>query len=179
MSVEAEIWKDVQGYEGRYQVSNLGRVKSFQIDINGRLLARRFYKNGYERVNLGGKDYLLHRIIAHSFIPNFDSYLEIDHIDGNKSNNRIDNLRWVTRSENRRNPNTQRFGKEHHLSKQVIQMNLCGEVLAIFGSVRDAVRVGGFGFKGVQSCCSGKGRKKNITEYYKAKTHKGFMFKYG
>lgn len=105
-----EIWKDIKGYEGLYQVSNLGRVKS--LDTIDRL--HRKHKsnikhqcnngNGYLIVNLKHngkqKNHLVHRIVATTFLENPDNKREVNHKDGNKQNNCVDNLEFVTRSEN-------------------------------------------------------------------------------
>ena len=103
-----EIWKDVVGYEGLYQVSNLGRVKSFYAK-NGRLsdhfqmLSGKRDKNGYIEVRLcknGVVKYKrVHRLVVEHFLCE-NSSLQVNHLDGNKSNNRIDNLELVTPREN-------------------------------------------------------------------------------
>ena len=105
----SEIWKDVVGYEGLYQVSNLGRVKSLErLDKNNHPVKEKILKQacdgvgkGYLYVNLGrmgrGK---IHRLVAEAFIPNPYNKPEVNHIDGNTKNNRVDNLEWVTHQEN-------------------------------------------------------------------------------
>lgn len=118
-----EVWKDVPGYEGLYQVSNLGRVKSLdrlipckggktKIICKGRIksfcLNKSYYsvqlcKNAKEH-----KQHFVHRLVALAFIPNPNNYPEIDHIDGNPENNRVENLRWVTRQQNELNPITRK-----------------------------------------------------------------------
>jgi hypothetical protein len=122
-----EIWKPVEGFEGLYEVSNLGQVKSLEryIENNGGL-QRRHEKilkqnttSGHCTVILckGGKTYprLVHRLVATAFIPNPDNKPVVDHIDTNPLNNNMLNLRWVTAQENCLNPITR---VNNSLSKQ-------------------------------------------------------------
>jgi hypothetical protein len=107
-----EIWKDIEGYEGLYQISNKGRVKSLERIIEGRWgktfrkerLLNATYHKGYAKLGLSKnksiKYYPLHRLIALAFIPNNENKPCINHIDCNPSNNTISNLEWVTYSEN-------------------------------------------------------------------------------
>lgn len=115
-----EIWKDILGYEGIYQVSNLGNVKSLDRDyIAGsgsiRHISEHFIKpfktpKGYLTVQLfkngKGRTTLVHRLVAEAFIPNPDNKPQVDHINGDKKLNVASNLRWATNEENCRNPNT-------------------------------------------------------------------------
>lgn len=103
-----EIYKPVKGYEGLYEVSNLGNVKSLK-KVRGRALSgERLLKphivNGYVMVTLckDSKPFnaSVHRLIAEAFIPNPENKETINHIDGNKQNNSIDNLEWATQREN-------------------------------------------------------------------------------
>jgi hypothetical protein len=110
-----EVWKDVVGYEGLYQVSNLGRVKSLsRIKINGasygfgitkeRYLKLQIDDKGYNRVKLHNNKNIttkkVYRLVAEAFIPNPEDKKQVNHIDGNKLNNRVDNLEWATPYEN-------------------------------------------------------------------------------
>ena len=99
-----EIWKDIPGYEGRYQVSNEGRVKSFarkEPTIMSQKIDR-----GYARVGLRHKSsreqthYAIHRLVAEAFIPNPGNKPVVNHLDGCKTNNYATNLEWATLSEN-------------------------------------------------------------------------------
>ncbi|WP_052493601.1 NUMOD4 domain-containing protein [Levilactobacillus brevis] len=107
-----EIWKDIPGFEKKYQVSNLGRIKSLdrmrrKHHYPGRVLntTKRLTHDGYARVPIRddfGKqhEYRVNKLVATVFIPNPKGKSSINHIDGNKLNNAVCNLEWVTRSEN-------------------------------------------------------------------------------
>lgn len=112
-----EIWRDIEGYEGYYQISNLGRVKSLERDVyksNGDFHRRKKEKiktpkitsDGYSAVTLSvdcnNRTFSVHSLVAHAFIPKPCSKesLEINHKDTNRKNNRMDNLEWVTHKEN-------------------------------------------------------------------------------
>lgn len=109
-----EEWRDITGYEGLYQVSNLGRVRSLdryveskiicKSFIKGKILNTSFQKNGYVVITLSKsgkrKQFKIHRLVAQAFISNFENKPEVNHKDGDKTNNCSDNLEWVTRKEN-------------------------------------------------------------------------------
>lgn len=182
-----EVWKDVPGYEGLYQVSNLGRVKSLPRYVNGRKplvkpLSERILKpwlnRGYLLVRLClnpkiRKSIGVHRLVASAFIPNPNNYPEIDHIDGNPSNNIVDNLRWVTRQQNELNPITRKRisnskigennpvygkrGKEIHNAKAVIRINWDGKE-KYYESIADAARDNNIRESGISGCLIGKNK---------------------
>jgi len=97
-----EIWKDIPGYEGCYQASNLGNIKS--LNYNKTKFSKNLVLNkqhdGYVRVTLNNKSYPVHRLIGITFIPNIFNYHEINHINGIKNDNKVVNLEWCTRSMN-------------------------------------------------------------------------------
>ena len=102
-----EIWKNIVGYEGKYQISNLGRVKSLKdrYGYRERILKPSTNKRGYKKVVLvkvgeKRKTFLVHRLVAEAFIPNPNNYSEVNHKDENPSNNNVDNLEWCTRKYN-------------------------------------------------------------------------------
>ena len=98
-----ELWKGIKDYENYYQVSNLGNIRNVTTFPRSN---RKIWKTGkgYCSVNLsnlnGTRKFTIHRLVAETFIPNPNNYGYINHIDGNKDNNRMDNLEWCTASEN-------------------------------------------------------------------------------
>lgn len=97
-----EIWKDIVGYEGLYQVSNLGRVKS--LNYGGKIMGVTTLPKGYLKIGLTKnkirKYYFIHRLVAETFIPNPNNYPCVNHKDCNTSNNCINNLEWITHKDN-------------------------------------------------------------------------------
>ncbi|TXK26546.1 hypothetical protein FVR03_21730 [Pontibacter qinzhouensis] len=112
--METEIFKDIPGFEGIYQVSNFGRVKSLKFN-KVKMLILTLDAAGYPRTGLSVngkyKSYKVHRIVAQVFIPNPDNKPFLDHINGNRADNRIENLRWVSHRENGRNQTVHRSNK--------------------------------------------------------------------
>ena len=99
-----ETWIDIPEFEGYYQVSSLGRIKSFHKNKNGVILSVKNSKGWYLSISLcKGKirrTYKIHQLVAQCFLPNPNGKIQINHIDMNKQNNIVDNLEWVTCSEN-------------------------------------------------------------------------------
>jgi hypothetical protein len=116
-SKEQEIWKNIEGYDGWYQVSNMGRVRSWkhkgvlkQKMKNPRILSPGRLSSGYRQVGITDidgkrKSKYISRLVASAFISNIDNKPQVNHIDGNKDNNRASNLEWVTDKENKHHAN--------------------------------------------------------------------------
>lgn len=100
----AEIWKDIKGYDGKYQVSNCGRVRRLRKTVPPRILKLQPSHNGYLQATLfrdgKPKHLLVHRLVAQAFIGNPEGKSCVNHINGIKTDNRADNLEWVTHAEN-------------------------------------------------------------------------------
>lgn len=162
-----EIWKDVAGYEGKYQVSNLGNVRSLAKyrqteDPDGLLKAR--LRANYLSVHLSTghkfKNKPIHRLVAEAFVPNPNGYTEVNHIDENKMNNRADNLEWCTRIHNM-NAGTvgQRISAiqiNGSHSKPIDQYTLDGEFVAHYPSMSEAKRQHGYSPINIRRCIIGK-----------------------
>jgi hypothetical protein len=100
-----EEWKDIKDMDGFYQISNFGRIQSFityrqnKKEI-GKILKPFYVTKNYLHISLFKKNYSMHRLVAEHFIPNPNNLPQVNHIDGNKSNNHYSNLEWVTNREN-------------------------------------------------------------------------------
>ena len=159
---ESEVWKDVLGYEGQYQVSNIGNVYSVERrDSRGNKCGGFTLKpanvRGYLKVKLHkngiGENKSVHRIVAEAFIPNPNNYLEINHKDENKANNCVENLEWCTREYNM-NHGTRNEKVSKKLSKKVKAGNIeTGEVLT-FSSTQEVTRKG-YQSSSVSEACRG------------------------
>ena len=164
-----ELWRDIVNYEGLYQVSSLGRVKSLKFGKE-RILRLIDGGKGYLIVNLHkdgkAKNHYVHRLIAEAFIPNPDNLPEINHIDEDKTNNCVKNLEWCDRIYNN-NYGTRNIKVSKSRSKPVLQLTLDGQLVREWPSTIEAEQQGGFQHSLISSCCSGK-----------RNTHSGYVWKY-
>lgn len=185
-----EEWRDVVGYEGLYQVSNLGRVKSLRRRLkhsDGRL---RFYPEkiikdlntgtGYRHVclyqNKRRKQSYVHRLVAEAFIPNPNNFGDVNHIDGCKTNNHYQNLEWCSRSKNIKHAYDNGLKSSHlseaikHRSRIVLQYTQDGELIAQYTSASKAAKKNRFNQGNISKYCRGENKRKA--------TYKGYIWRY-
>lgn len=162
-----EIWKDIEGYEGLYQISNFGNVKSllFNHSSYSKLLSNRLVNGGYCQVvlykNKNRKAFYVHVLVANAFIPNPSNLPEVNHKDGNKTNNNISNLEWVTPRENSLHAvntglRTVPKGKEHYKSKRINQFDKLGNFIKVWESMSEISRVLGYSTSNIFKCCNSR-----------------------
>ena len=166
-----EEWKDIPNYEGLYQASNLGRIKSLErIDARGnRLLKEKILKpqindSGYYRIKLQKqsiiKFYYVHRIVYEAFNGQIPEGLQVNHINEVKTDNRLSNLNLMTQKENINfGTGIERRSKKHingKKSKSVLQYDLQDNFVKEYASTRQVERETGFSNGNIVSCCNGK-----------------------
>ena len=136
-----EIWKDIEGYEGLYQISNLGNVKSLNyMKTKAEQLLKLDDDRGYKKITLKGKKFKVHRLVAKAFIPNPNDYPCVNHKDENHGNNCVDNLEWCTYEYNN-NYGTIKQRLSELNGKPIGQFNKdTMELIATFNSSWDAAR---------------------------------------
>lgn len=170
--MKLEEWQDIKGFEGLYQVSNFGRVKSLKYNKTEREKILSLSSNGYGYLNCGlhknkkTKLVRVHRLVAEAFIPNINNYREVNHIDGDKTNNRVDNLEWCTRSENMKHAYDNKLkitptGEKNKSCKKVIQYDLDGNLIKVWNRVRDIQEQLGYIDANIIMCCRGKYKTSN------------------
>lgn len=154
-----QIWKDIEGYKGHYQISNYGNVRSLKKDA---FLMKGGYLKGYKIISLWkngtGKMFRVHRLVAAAFIPNPENKPCIDHIDGDRANNHADNLRWVTAKENSNNynaPNTYKGKKINKGGKAVLQYDLEGNFIKEWVTTMEIQRQLNYHRSNISNCCNG------------------------
>ena len=177
--MKGEIWKDIEGYEGLYQVSNMGRVKSLErmkwCGLNGgcyRIVPEKIMKgvgdgNGYLQVGLyregKRKKCRINRLVAQAFLENPDNLPEVNHKDENKKNNCVDNLEWCSHSYNMTyNSRAKKVGKKN--SKPVYSIDKESGLITYWESIREASRQLGISKGNICSCL--KGKMKSIGGFY-------------
>lgn len=150
-----EIWKDIKGYEGLYQVSNYGKIKSLRFDKE-MIMTNRINSNGYVDIIFTkdgeGKSIRVHRIVGEHFLDNSQGYPVINHIDGDKQNNHVDNLEWCTYSHN----NKQAYQQGLNKTKPVIQLNLDGTIVREWHSMKEASKAVHTHSSNIRKCIQGK-----------------------
>ena len=184
-----EQWKDIEGYKGRYQVSNLGRVRSLDrtiykmmsktgkvcpFNIKGRILKPGIDTKGYSFVNLkvapNVEEARVHRLVAVAFVPGYFDGAVVNHKDENRQNNRFDNLEWVTFADNLNYGTArQRSTEKHGNSRPVLQMDLDGNVIKEYPSVMEASRQMNLPENCIRHCCQNRSGHN---------TARGFIWKY-
>lgn len=176
-----EIWKSIPSYEGLYEASSLGRIRSVPHTVkhprnntmdyqrNGKIRKPRYDKNGYAIINLCKdgviKTHKVHRLVAEAFIPNPDNYEQIDHINCKVYDNRIENLRWCTTQQNTK------YRDEHYVPGSRAKYRiLCKETGMVFKSSYDVALwlvKNGYSKKStnfktisrtIRSCCTGRNK---------------------
>lgn len=151
-----EVFKDIAGYEGLYQVSNLGRVKRVENKrcdghhiLKEKILKNEIKKTKYVYVHLckNGKvkGFRVHRLVAETFIPNPENKSQVNHINCDKTDNRVENLEWCTASENQQHCvdnglRVMKKGKECTSSKPILQYDLDGNFVREWDCIADAER---------------------------------------
>jgi hypothetical protein len=174
-----EIWKPIKGYEGLYEVSNLGNVKSLNYSHTGKpkLLKLCKLKNGYLMVQLSKNSVtekrLVHRLVAQAFLPNPDNLPEVNHKSEIKSQNNVENLEWCSSSYNHSyGTGTKRMVAKrnnnncNNAEKPVKQITLNGTLVTIWPNINEAGR-NGFNIGCISMCCNGK-----------RNSHKGYLWEF-
>ena len=169
-----EEWRDIEGYEGLYKVSNYGRVKNLPIWRKHKeskiLKANKNRSKGYFKVTLcdnGSKvTRCIHRLVAKAFLSNHNNLPQINHKDEDKSNNHVDNLEWCTEKYNI-NFGYGKYKGAEHLRKKVLQFNKKMEFIKEWNSMTEAWRVCNVHKNNIMRCCQGK-----------QKTAGGYIWKY-
>lgn len=168
-----EIWEDIDNYIKLYQVSNMGRIRSLDHTrkagtgsyVQKGQIIKPYITRGYFHVKLTkeGKvrDFQVHRLVAQTFICNQQNKPQVNHIDGNKLNNCVNNLEWCTQSENMVHAykiglEKPIYGRENPRAKRVIQYNLQGGFISEYMSTMEAERKTKIKHANISRCCKGR-----------------------
>lgn len=147
-----ETWKDIKGFENLYKVNQCGQIKA----RNGKTIAEYNNGTGYKKITLykDGKGYkkYIHRIVAEAFINNPEAKPQVNHIDGDKTNNAVTNLEWCNQSENMQH--AYRTGLQSRKRHKVAQIDKAGKQLNIFKSTLDAERQTGIRHEYICFACN-------------------------
>lgn len=160
-----EIWKDIKNYKGKYQISNMGRIKSIEHTIirkngNKLLIKEKILKQsinkGYYHITLQGKCFRVNRLVAETFIPNPNNLPCVNHKDENKLNNNVENLEWCTVAYN--NTYGTRIQKViSKTSKKILQYDLKGNFIKEYKSISNAAKDNKIkSLSNITMCCQGK-----------------------
>ena len=150
--MKGEIWKDIEGYDGLYEVSNTGKVKSLNYRRTGKekILKPQDNGKGYLYVILYKdgkmKSCRVNRLVAQAFLPNPDNLPEVNHIDQCRTNNNVENLEWCTTH----------YNVEYSQAKAVIGINKVSGLITEFPSAYEASRQTGITRSHICECCNGK-----------------------
>lgn len=171
-----EVWKDIEGYEGIYQVSNLTRVRSVDRyvrtsrggglkPVKGKILKQAVLPNGYVGVRLQKdnkvKTHLVHRLVAQAFIPNPDNLPQVNHKSEVKTENSIENLEWCNADYNVHYGTGIKRNQEKQISKPVLCYSLDGNFIDRYHSIREASRITCANKANIKFCCENKPRYKS------------------
>ena len=154
--MSAEMWKAIPETDGKYMVSNHGNVRSYRKYAEGRELKPYRDTCGYMYVDIFDKSVGVHRLVAQAFIPNYADKREINHKDGDKRNNRADNLEWCSRSENVKHA----YGtglKANPVRGESAKASpvICVETGVVYGCMIDATEDTGAAGANISKCCRG------------------------
>lgn len=141
-----EIMRDIPGYKGQYAITTDGKVWSYTDQL---FMCSWIHNCGYEIIRLGEKNHRIHRLVAMTYIPNPEGKEEVDHINGNRRDNRVENLRWVSSAENKANA-------QFKGSKKIRTKIRCVETGEVFKSMVQAAQFAGINRYGINLVLLGR-----------------------